>query len=721
MERVYIPATVTQIDETAFDGCGNVTICAPKNSVAHIFAEENGILFEQHGQVSKTDVDLLADQTMIDLSLSTKETLEGKTFVVTGDLYNYPSREDLKKIIEQHGGKLTGSVSSKTTALITNFPASGTTKIKKAQELGIKIITEEEFVLRYLSEQSKNTKMLLQTEDNTEITTTGNKAWESLFAPWILERGRDYANAGRVFDIQQRPGEVYAKIEGQDSYDVSIIYNEAREIQDIQCTCPYAENGNYCKHSAALLYAFDLDLKPLAETEDWDEFDEEADFDDEETEIDEVEDDFDGDSDEYVSFNLILGVVPDFDTTFYGVVKTIKSLLSDVHGAKSWSKGIQADRKNGEIIIEEGLLSHEAYDAIFPKMCEEIAKTYPLLPFQGVAEYSELRGDSGEVCLVRYYESKLSVLNIASGCRLAICPECDADILSLSELAEILINNPDAVLVCDDCGAEFTPQELFEDDFGLAPSLVINTYDMSETPSSKAGSLVCTQADSLAAKALQEEAERKCQEEAAAQARALEMVRKAAEEEKQRREAEERKRLEEEELKRKESEEQKRREEEERKQKEAEARRIAEEKYKADLKSWEKACENIKKQREQAVTERIAAEKATLEQAAQKAYDTAVSAATNQKKTAQQNKADAELRLSKLGLFKFTEKNAMKEAILQADAEIVAAEKDLEQAKQVLNTTLAAIPAKVSAQEATIRQSVEREIAFPVKPANPNM
>lgn len=234
----------------------------------------------------------------------------------------------------------------------------------------------------------------------------------------------------------------------------------------------------------------------------------------------------------------------------------------------------------------------------------------------------------------------------------------------------------------------------------------------------------------LAEKTLQEEVERKRQEEASAQARALEIVRKAAEEEKQRREAEDCKRLEEDELKHKEAEERKRREEEERKQKEAEARRIteekakaeaearriAEEKYQADLKSWEETCENIKKQREQAVADRLATEKVTLEQAAQKAYDIAVSVATDRKKTAQQNKADAELRLGKLGLFKFAEKNAMKEAIVQAETEIADAEKELEQAKQDLNTTLATIPQKVSVQEVAIRKSVEAEIPFPAKP-----
>ena len=84
--------------------------------------------------------------------------LTGKTFVVTGELVNfpepgpYPKRAELRKLIESMGGKLAGSVSSKTTALITNSPDSGTTKIKKAKELGIEIITEEEFIRRYLSE-----------------------------------------------------------------------------------------------------------------------------------------------------------------------------------------------------------------------------------------------------------------------------------------------------------------------------------------------------------------------------------------------------------------------------------------------------------------------------------------------------------------------------------------------------------------------------------------
>ncbi|MBR2743356.1 MAG: BRCT domain-containing protein [Clostridia bacterium] len=79
------------------------------------------------------------------------EKLSGKTFVVTGDLFNFSSRDALKEIILHNGGKLSGSVSSKTTALITNFPDSGTTKIRKAQSDGIPIISEQEFIAQYLT------------------------------------------------------------------------------------------------------------------------------------------------------------------------------------------------------------------------------------------------------------------------------------------------------------------------------------------------------------------------------------------------------------------------------------------------------------------------------------------------------------------------------------------------------------------------------------------
>lgn len=67
-------------------------------------------------------------------------------FVVTGDLYQYTSRDFLKEDLEKRGHKLIGSVSKNTDYLVTNEPDSGTVKNKKARELGKPIITEEQLI-----------------------------------------------------------------------------------------------------------------------------------------------------------------------------------------------------------------------------------------------------------------------------------------------------------------------------------------------------------------------------------------------------------------------------------------------------------------------------------------------------------------------------------------------------------------------------------------------
>lgn len=72
--------------------------------------------------------------------------IKGKVFVITGDVYSYKNRDELKKEIESYGGKCVGSVSSKTNYLINNDSTSMSGKNKKAKELGIPIITEEEFI-----------------------------------------------------------------------------------------------------------------------------------------------------------------------------------------------------------------------------------------------------------------------------------------------------------------------------------------------------------------------------------------------------------------------------------------------------------------------------------------------------------------------------------------------------------------------------------------------
>ena len=72
--------------------------------------------------------------------------LEGKTFVITGSLEHYANRNEMKAVIEEQGGKVTGSVSAKTDYLINNDASSGSSKNRKARELGIPVITEEEFL-----------------------------------------------------------------------------------------------------------------------------------------------------------------------------------------------------------------------------------------------------------------------------------------------------------------------------------------------------------------------------------------------------------------------------------------------------------------------------------------------------------------------------------------------------------------------------------------------
>ena len=78
------------------------------------------------------------------------QTLSGMSFVITGSLEHYENRNALKDEIEAKGGKVTGSVTGKTTCLINNDTTSQSSKNKKAKELGIRIISEEEFIEEYL-------------------------------------------------------------------------------------------------------------------------------------------------------------------------------------------------------------------------------------------------------------------------------------------------------------------------------------------------------------------------------------------------------------------------------------------------------------------------------------------------------------------------------------------------------------------------------------------
>lgn len=77
------------------------------------------------------------------------QNMEGLNFVVTGSVSHFANRNEVKEYIEQRGGKVTGSVTSKTNYLINNDIMSNSSKNKKAKELGIEIITEEQFIERW--------------------------------------------------------------------------------------------------------------------------------------------------------------------------------------------------------------------------------------------------------------------------------------------------------------------------------------------------------------------------------------------------------------------------------------------------------------------------------------------------------------------------------------------------------------------------------------------
>ena len=68
------------------------------------------------------------------------------TFVVTGDVAHFANRRELQDLIEALGGKASGSVSKKTSYLINNDAASSSSKNRKARELSVPVITEEEFL-----------------------------------------------------------------------------------------------------------------------------------------------------------------------------------------------------------------------------------------------------------------------------------------------------------------------------------------------------------------------------------------------------------------------------------------------------------------------------------------------------------------------------------------------------------------------------------------------
>ena len=119
---------------SAIDGIGDIMA---KAYVEYFENEEN-----------KQRVAELLDVLTIDESFEEQHVsaISGKTFVITGSLTHFDNRDACKEKIESLGGKTAGSVSKKTDYLINNDSTSGSSKNKKARDLGIPVITEEEFL-----------------------------------------------------------------------------------------------------------------------------------------------------------------------------------------------------------------------------------------------------------------------------------------------------------------------------------------------------------------------------------------------------------------------------------------------------------------------------------------------------------------------------------------------------------------------------------------------
>ena len=130
-------ATVEELSQ--IDGVGEV--------IAGTFCDYFGT--EEH----RSMVDELMSELQIEVEVIEEgsQILEGKSFAITGSLEHFENRNQLKEKIESLGGKVTGSVTGKTFALINNDSTSNSSKNKKARELGVQILTESEFLENYVN------------------------------------------------------------------------------------------------------------------------------------------------------------------------------------------------------------------------------------------------------------------------------------------------------------------------------------------------------------------------------------------------------------------------------------------------------------------------------------------------------------------------------------------------------------------------------------------
>lgn len=115
------------------------------DGVGEIIAESFVKFFANENNNHMVD-DLLDIVTLEDEENDNANDMDGMNFVITGSVNHFSNRSEVKELIEGRGGKVTGSVISKTKYLINNDSTSNSSKNKKAKELGVQIITEDEFI-----------------------------------------------------------------------------------------------------------------------------------------------------------------------------------------------------------------------------------------------------------------------------------------------------------------------------------------------------------------------------------------------------------------------------------------------------------------------------------------------------------------------------------------------------------------------------------------------
>ena len=135
---------------------------APQTEASEVFAHIDGIGPEKSAQFVqwfRNERNLARYRRLLTkLTVTTPDVsasgdrCQGLTFVITGDVHHYKNRNELKAYIESQGGKVASAVSGSTSFLINNDVTSTSGKNKKAQQLGIPIISEDDFIAQYVTQ-----------------------------------------------------------------------------------------------------------------------------------------------------------------------------------------------------------------------------------------------------------------------------------------------------------------------------------------------------------------------------------------------------------------------------------------------------------------------------------------------------------------------------------------------------------------------------------------